>query len=271
MRLNTSILPEKHYSLDIIEDVKAICDPFFKSHGIKHFTYFRCHDDGTAYTLISHRALYTHHIKSEYIVAPKIDKSTLKSKFHYFAMPELEDDFSQAVFDYNTLFSIKNPIYLFERYEGYFDLFIYSHTSNKSDSINFFLNNLNILDNFKFYFKDKAKKLIEKSKENKIVLPKHMKTNFGGLKSTEKPEEKSDRENLAKRYSIGNGYEKKYLSARELNTLQYLGKGFTAKQTAKETGLSPRTVESYLANIKHKLGVSKKNEAIKIISDLGLL
>ncbi len=269
MKPRSSILPEKHYSLNISEDISSICEPLFKSHGIKHFTYFRCYDDGSAYTLISHRDVYSHHMNSEYIVAPNINDNLLDQKFHYFAMPELEDGFSQAVYDYNSLFSIKYPIYLFERYENYFDLFIYSHVSNNSSSINFFLNNMNILENFKFYFKDKAKKLINESQKNKIFLPNHMKPNFGGMRNI-LSKEKSETI-IPKRFLIAGNNGETYLSARELDTIQHLANGYTAKQTGKEAGLSPRTIESYLENIKHKLGVHKKSDIIKLVSNSGLL
>lgn len=57
------------------------------------------------------------------------------------------------------------------------------------------------------------------------------------------------------------------LTQREVDCIQSLLKGFTAKQIGKNLGISRRTVENYLANTKNKLNVSTKAELIeKIIS-----
>jgi len=55
---------------------------------------------------------------------------------------------------------------------------------------------------------------------------------------------------------------------RELDCIQYLLKGASAYDVALKLGLSKRTVEFYIRNIKEKLGVSKMTEVVaKIISE----
>lgn len=56
-----------------------------------------------------------------------------------------------------------------------------------------------------------------------------------------------------------------YLSKRELDCLHPLIRGKTAKEIGKILNLSPRTVESYLENIKSKLSVDSKAELIDLI------
>jgi DNA-binding CsgD family transcriptional regulator len=43
--------------------------------------------------------------------------------------------------------------------------------------------------------------------------------------------------------------------------------GKTAKASAQQLGLSPRTVESYLETVKHKFNVSNKSDLIEKIFD----
>lgn len=55
------------------------------------------------------------------------------------------------------------------------------------------------------------------------------------------------------------------LSVREKDCLQYLIQGMTAKETAKQLNLSPRTVETYIDSIKLKFGCRNKMEIMGII------
>lgn len=53
------------------------------------------------------------------------------------------------------------------------------------------------------------------------------------------------------------------LSKRQIECLYYLVKGMTAKETARIIGISHRTVECYLDNIKTKLNCSSRVELIE--------
>jgi DNA-binding CsgD family transcriptional regulator len=55
---------------------------------------------------------------------------------------------------------------------------------------------------------------------------------------------------------------KEMFTKRELECMQYLAAGNTAKTTAKKLNLSPRTVEVYLEKIKEKFGVKRKTEIL---------
>lgn len=57
---------------------------------------------------------------------------------------------------------------------------------------------------------------------------------------------------------------KTYLSKREMECLQLTIKGYTAKRIAKQLGISHRTVEEYLFNIRTKTGTSSKAELIEM-------
>jgi DNA-binding NarL/FixJ family response regulator len=69
----------------------------------------------------------------------------------------------------------------------------------------------------------------------------------------------------------GKQIEQHYLSKRELDCLTLLARGHTAKMSAKQLGLSFRTVESYIENIKCKLNVYSKAELCAKAMEFGLL
>lgn len=60
------------------------------------------------------------------------------------------------------------------------------------------------------------------------------------------------------------------LTKRELECLYYLNLGYTIKIIANKMNLSPRTIESYLENIKYKLNVRYKLDLMEFVRSQGL-
>jgi hypothetical protein len=76
--------------------------------------------------------------------------------------------------DYRDLFNINHPIYFLERYKDYTEHYCYAAETHNSEIVNFYLENIDILEKFKFYFKDKARKLIKYSENNRLLIPDKM-------------------------------------------------------------------------------------------------
>ncbi len=55
----------------------------------------------------------------------------------------------------------------------------------------------------------------------------------------------------------------KRLSDRELEVFEQIGLGETTRQIAEKLNLSPKTVETYRENIKHKLNLDNATELIR--------
>ena len=73
-----------------------------------------------------------------------------------------------------------------------------------------------------------------------------------------------------KNYLLSGKYKDISIARRELDVLRHLVVGCTIKEVATLLKLSPRTVEGYFYNIKLKLGLYKKSEIIKVISEYDL-
>ena len=54
------------------------------------------------------------------------------------------------------------------------------------------------------------------------------------------------------------------LSIRQTQCLFFICKGKTAKQTAREIGLSYRTIAHYVTNLKNRLGVYRRDHLVEI-------
>lgn len=52
------------------------------------------------------------------------------------------------------------------------------------------------------------------------------------------------------------------LTPQQLNVMFHLDKGHTYKEVAREMGLSPRTVEYYVSEIKNRTGLSSRFELL---------
>ena len=65
-----------------------------------------------------------------------------------------------------------------------------------------------------------------------------------------------------KRYFL-NDQTAHYLTRQELLCVFYLISGCTIKETGKAMGLSPRTVEFYLNNVKRRLDVQRKSKVVE--------
>jgi DNA-binding CsgD family transcriptional regulator len=149
------------------------------------------------------------------------------------------------------------------------DLFVYGSSPDNYDSINFYVNNIELLEDFKFYFKDKASKLIEKSNKNRVILPEKIQPKLGKV-AVENLQAKNNKFQ-ANRYHIPSKYTDVFITHRELEVIRCFSLGCSAKEAALVLGLSPRTIEDHFSNVKLKLRLNRKSSIISKLSDLNLL
>ncbi len=75
------------------------------------------------------------------------------------------------------------------------------------------------------------------------------------------------RKHKAPAYYLGEAYGDLYFTKREAEALYYLLQGKTIAQVGHVLGLSARTVEFYLKNMKLKVGVKTKVELLEIVQE----
>ena len=162
---------------------------------------------------------------------------------------------------------VHHRIYLLKRKKNNFYIYGFGSSSQKRSMVDFFMNSLNVLERFVEYFEKKARDLIENSHETStIFLPNYLL----------KLDRKILQEDIAVNLPIDfNKFLDKdddtscllqfgeHLTPREIDCLDLLSQGFTMKVIARKLLISPRTVESYLRNVKEKCGVQTKSELIE--------
>lgn|SRR3990167_423756 len=138
------------------------------------------------------------------------------------------------------------------------DILVYTFGADQvNENINhFYLNNYDILESFIHYFHDQIdhSSLMKSAKEFSLPSVDAGSTHESTLLNSNFYEKRN------KFYrSIG---KKDHLTPRELACIPLLMKGYSAPEIAEKLNISFRTVESYFASLKNKMGARNKEELI---------
>lgn len=236
----TAFIHKNDFIYTSSNEIQAICQPLYTKFDINMFNYYRFFKSGHFYGLITTPDLVEHHTSNNYVVTPTLNKPPVNNKFHYILLPDLDDGFSQVVQDYKRYFNVFYPLYLYERHHDYFDLFFYHYSGPVSGAFDYYISNMNHLEKWQLEFKEKATDLISLADKNRILIPDHLRANEHNYDFESKLISKDIRINPY------------HLTNREMECARYLSKGMPAKLIAKILGISYRTIESHITNIKRK-------------------
>ena len=294
-------LDKQHFSLTSCQEVRDICKPLFDNFGFTHFHFRRTFNDRSRAVLCTNpewvkyfydTKQYDHYGIYEELkpngeiticdqLFNSIHSDSTYSSMHYSvsgAMKNRKPSFVlwqslydlpvfNFVFEEAKYFNIDHGITMTDNDEHSCSFYQIGTTPEKAHLINFYLNNYDILRVFIKYFKDRGAHLIEQAEKNRILANDSI-TQPHFLEKNNIPfieNEKFDRFFKQIQYSA---YRVEGLSSREMQLIQYLLKGYTAKQIANALQLSHRTVEFYIANIKTKLQCFTKAQLIQRLHEL---
>jgi DNA-binding CsgD family transcriptional regulator len=116
------------------------------------------------------------------------------------------------------------------------------------------------------YWDDVLKEVLNKDS-------KHRFTNLGE-ENNEKPRRRRRSDQTKRRkimYQLGEKFKNIHFSKREAECMVHLLKGKSIRGAAKLLGLSPRTVEFYVANMKNKVNCRTKFELVELVMDSDFL
>jgi DNA-binding CsgD family transcriptional regulator len=238
--------------------IRDICEPFFKRYNINYFSYGRFYDDGSFDVLLTNANWYDHLWDRKYPIAvPNPEDFVMKQSLFYLWDEGL---YAEAVSDAKHYFKMDHGITLVTRRLGYFDYFSFASPVENKRALNFYLNSLCVLETFGSYFLETTEKLVKEVHKHRIILPdrKEKIDIFPSLPSKDISNAQPEFTSTKKTHEI-------HFTAKELDCLQLLKKGFTAKEIGAHLHLSPRTIHDYLDKIKEKVGVQKKSQIISVL------
>ena len=243
-------LRKQHLYLNVHQEINAIIAPLSVKN-ISYFCYVKSYADGSRLFLVNH---------------PDDLNAYLSNKHYLIGNCEAKPDLyqNQAVL-WSTLkqqhlyqfsrehFNIDHGMTLINQHEDHCEFFAFASSPEHPETMNLYLNHLDIFQAFTHEFKEKASKLIEKAEKHQIILPFNEPqippVNMLDIEFNEK----NTRKNIDK---------KQVLSEKELELIPLLIAGYTAKEIAVQLHKSYRTIEGYVDSIKNKLHVRNKTELI---------
>ena len=265
-------IPANHALFSTENEIKDICHFYLPKLGISYFNYGRMYDDGGCCLLSNNNRVNQYLFHTESPVFTPIPASLLNHKFFYL-LPVNAGSYQKVMHDVKAYFNLSHALDFFECYAGYIDVYCFSSSNDNEQIVNVYLNGgCQLLAQFIADFKEQAKVLIEKVDKQRMYLPQHMQLNFNStmvLPELNQNDKAVSSLNKKGHYLSGD-YAHVCLTKREVDCLSKLVMGYTAKETARSLNLSPRTIETYLLNIKAKLGCCRRSEIIAIVLKHGL-
>jgi len=247
-------------SFILVNEVNLICESFFSQYNINAFSYSRVFPDGSRSELWTDAdALYHTFFNKKYIADTYTPDNYQEDEKFIFLENKLEiypdiikKKYSLQLNDQKNIFNHDNCFMILNKTNTLCEYFIFYTPTEFKTAFNFYVNNLYLFENFIAEFKSKSKELISKVDNDRIIKPwKGRVISVNPILSA--PILKS--EALLP-------LQKSVLTKREFQVAQHILEGKTAQESAFLLGLSKRTIEYYIENIKNKFGCSRKPELL---------
>ena len=142
-------------------------------------------------------------------------------------------------------------------------------TSDRPEVVNYYLNNLDLLQRFIVSFKDRAMDIINAANMQRLMplMDKFTQINIvdsdlDAIKAMITREQFIAATQL-KHYHLDDEFQGIVLSAREIEIVSHLLKGMTSEEIGKTIHLSVRTIEDYLSRLRTKFDASSKSQLVQ--------
>ena len=248
-----------------IKEISRICVPLFNNFNLTHFGFLRYMPDGS-YLAISNDINWAEiHLKNDYASSQYFAEevcSIAKDTYHASLWPTFcpADRTLDALYNHG----IWHGLNVVQPSAEFVDVYYFATNRENHQIASLYLNHSDLIKRFITYFKNEAKNIIQTAKPESYAYSEVYNKVFQS--KIDNNDDKTSVENFIKETEI-----KKFkisdfpsLSAREVQCMTLLSSGRTMKEIAKCFDLSPRTIESYINNLKNKLGCVSKSDIIKI-------
>jgi len=266
------LLPKTDVMLSSCKAIDDICSPLRKV-GIIALSYTRVYDDHTFIDVSNHAAAIEefYYGKNEFFKCyyPDIHPEILKGEFCFSSSVVLSDNLALVML--NKEFGMDNILAMVKRRQNYYEIYNFIAQKDNPGIINFYINNMGFLEKFIYYFRDRAKVLIEKYEKDRII--RVLDPPFENDKTTNNSENFKPEINLdfdVEHYYFNKKNDESHLTKREVDCLQWCIYGKSNAEIAIMLSISKRTVEAHLNNVKKKLDCYKQTDLVRKAIDLNI-
>lgn len=255
---------DNHKAVSFYNEISAISKPLFEHTPINFFNYIRIYYDGRRLSMGTRPDWLLHYFENQYqnVTFFNNSESCLESKFlGHFSNPE-----NPVIYDAMKNFDICNGFALIQKKKQFVEYFHFAAPTLDPDILNFYFNNLDLLERFCFYFKDTAKKLIKAAKPYAPI----QKTT--SITTDDDTSCESNIHEFLNKTPVNNielfvNKESINVNFAEYMCLFLYVRGYSSKEIAQVIHKSHRTVETYLLNLKKRLMVRSKKEIMNILHE----
>ncbi|MBT4879449.1 MAG: helix-turn-helix transcriptional regulator [Alphaproteobacteria bacterium] len=257
------------YTVNSAKTVEEVCEPLFENFNISYFSYVKFLPDNKYLYLGTDEEWLQCYFKN-FDYSNKVHQEVqdaFEGKSFYSLRIGNQKSIKEPVLNAMYEHDIWNAINLYTSHESEVEKFCFASNREDVDNMNFYLNNLDVLKRFIVYFKNSCDSLIDASDESKLALVQNREPCIIGKQAPKNPNNSQLLEKTKlKKYSFNVECQPTILSAQEFQCLQYFTRGKTMKEIGIILNISHRTVESYINNIRRKIGYKSRSELATIFA-----
>jgi len=251
----------KHLSYESINDIALSCEHYFQHLNLTFFSHIRVYRNGEYFFFASGQEWPRWGFAQErHPPAGYLNFNHLKSGIYFPVMNKECPYFSwstDSVLKARDQFQIKNPLVIIKHYGEFYEGYLFDiHDENPYET---YLRELPNFYHFIDWHKDSKHKLIQRMDSNLLIVDPQFRLPQQAI-TTDRPEIRPDPEY----YELMNNGRFTRITHKEFNCLRSLAKGATSKIIANRQGLSQRTVEHRITEIKAKLQCHSKQQMIDL-------
>ncbi len=259
---------KKHFFTQAHAELRQIADPLFEYLAINSFQFSRVYKDNHLIYISTDPDWVCNFWEKKHYAVTVCSKLLYVYKSGFF----LGDEFShykqkeiQSLYQDYTSFNRGHIFVAFRENKNYIDVFTLSSDLN-NESINIaYLANIDVLEKFFDYFLLLGTDFIREAEQHKILLGKdRFSSNHDTLKLKNSAEANAMLNRLKiKQLPIKGPNGCILLTESETNCLKLYAKGVTSKEIAHHLGISTRTSEKHLQNIREKTGLTSRSHLLQ--------
>ncbi len=229
-------------------EIKDICQPFFKESQLSYLLYIRHFKNNQRLWLTTHGEWSEYYFKKQYhLLSPfeNTNSTVISGKYLWSTLSG-----QQVFMDARLFFDIDHGITIVNHLKDCVEFVHLAANGSHSEVLNFYLNKMNHINQFIFYFRDIAKDLIKMAEQNMLPFSFNRPVY---LKNVHQPHQCLPSYSLTQKKLLSENYHYSAITPREAECIEWLKKGKTATEIALILGTSKRTVETHLKSLKEKL------------------
>lgn len=281
----------QHISITSSREINLICKPLLAKTPITVIDYSRVYLDGSRLELSNHTSRIESAILScskamQHIYTPALIPP---SQRYLLVDPWLQTIEGVAAkilksrkLVQQELFNIGNELRIITRTNGYTEMFHFYSDSNQKGIENFYLNNINLLEQFILYFLNYTQGFIQQADKQRIIRPwRKPNSNIiildGAYSSLIEESNKivgyplTIMDTCPKKFYFTINNINLYITRREIDCIVEVINGKTNKEIASKLFLSIRTVEKHIESLFVKSNCSNRKELASFFLRKGIL